>query len=215
MHVSGLARIPLLVCSVLALVAGGARAGVSVRVSAEDGTVYADARETGLFEPDLDTSLRSGLPARVRVDIVLYERRAALWDREVLRHSWRVSVLFDVLEERYTVLDDNDGVLLEVGDLAGVEEFVGGLELWPLCALADLDAGREHYVGVEFRIEPLSVEEVRDLERWLRGNVRQGARLSDVPGQLVGILRNQLGLGDRLERGRSAEFTPAALSPPD
>jgi hypothetical protein len=203
----------------VALVLGAAvcpaAAEVSLAVSAEDGTVYVDARATGLFGPDLDEALRSGLPARVRIELVLWERRSGIWDREVVRGSWGVSVLFDLLDETYSVLGAEGIPLMESGDLGEVEEFVAGVNLWPLCSLDVLDGGRRHYLGAKFGVEPLSVDEVRDLEHWLSGSVLQLDRLRDVPGQLVGILRSRLGLGERSERGRSADFVPLELPLPD
>jgi hypothetical protein len=205
-----------LLLALAALMAGPAvaRAAVDVAVSAEDGTVYVDARFTGAFDEDLDAALRSGLPARVAVELVLWEERTGLWDREAARGAWEVRVVFDVVEEVYRVFDERGGTLLEAVDLAGVEEFVAGIELWPLCDFEDIDPDRDHYLGLSLTIEPLTIDEVRDLERWLRGNVREGGRLRDVPGQLVGVLRSRLGLGTQTERGRSAEFRPAALPPP-
>lgn len=194
------------------LAPGAARAGVDVQVSEEDGTVYVDARANGLFEDDLDAALRSGLPARVAVEVVLVERRV-LFDREVVRADWEVSVVFDLLDARYRVFDAGHARLMDTADLAEVEDFVGGFELWPLCPVADLDEGRDHAVEVRFAVEPLSVEEVRDLERWLRGNVTDQSRLRDVPGQLVGMLRNRLGLGGHSERGHSDRFRPGDLGP--
>ena len=208
------------VCVLAALVMLGAlpsaaRADVDVAVSAEDGILYVDALVTGVFDEELDLALRSGLPARASVELVLWEERAGLWDREVVRDEWQVSVVFDVVDESYSVFDEGGQLLLETGDLAEVEVFVSGIDLLPFCALEEIDAGRSHYLGVRFTVEPLSVEEVRDLERWLRGNVREGGRLRDVPGQLVGVLRSRLGLGGQSERGRSREFLPERLPPPD
>ena len=210
-----LARLILFVALVLGAAVCPAAAEVSLAVSAEDGTVYVDARATGLFGPDLDEALRSGLPARVRIELVLWERRSGIWDREVVRGSWGVSVLFDLLDETYSVLGAEGIPLMESGDLGEVEEFVAGVNLWPLCSLDVLDGGRRHYLGAKFGVEPLSVDEVRDLEHWLSGSVLQRDRLRDVPGQLVGILRSRLGLGERSERGRSADFVPLELPLPD
>jgi hypothetical protein len=205
-----------ILCSlVFALVVPGSALGaVEVAVSAEDGILYVDAHFSEVFDDDLELALQSGLPARISIELVLWEERSGLWDREVLRDQWTVSVVFDVVAEDYAVFDVEGASLLESGELMEVEDFVSGIELWPLCELGELEAGRPHYLGVRLVIEPLSIEEVRDLERWLRGNVRQGATLRDVPGQLVGILRNRLGLGAQSERGRSPEFRPGELPPP-
>ena len=214
-EVHPVARLILFVALLLGVLVCQAMAEVSLAVSAEDGTVYVDARATGLFGPDLEEALRSGLPARVRIELVLWERRSGIWAREVVRGSWGVSVVFDLLDESYSVLDAGGDTILETGDLGEVEEFVAGVELWPLCSVDELEGSRRHYLGAKFGVEPLSVEEVRDLERWLSGSVRQRDRLRDVPGQLVGILRSRFGLGERSERGRSEDFIPLELPSPD
>jgi hypothetical protein len=200
----------------VAILARSASGAVQVAVSAEDGVVYVDARSTGLLDADIERSLRSGLPARVRIELAVWERRAGLWDRDLVREGWGVSVLFDLIDESYEVYDDTGELVLGTSELQEVEEFVAGVALWPVCTVDRLAADREHYVTAEFGVEPLSIEEVRDLEQWLRGNVRQGGRgLRDVPGQLVGILRSRIGLGERVERGRSRSFRAADLPNPD
>ncbi len=67
----------------------------------------------------------------------------------------------------------------------------------------------QYYVELQARLVLLEVEEIRDLEGWLRGGLR-GARGGDVVSSLsqsaVGVLKNMVGLGSRSICARSKTF---------
>lgn len=203
-----------LLCLVLA-VAFPAVVAAELEVEARtvDGQVLVDVRAPLLFDDDLERSLRSGLPARVRLVVELWNERTGLWDHFVLDHRSEIRVLYDVLDARYDVFDGG-GVLLastsERGEAARWVEEVDGL---PLCAIEDLHPEDRYYVSAAIRLQPMTVEEVRDLERWLRGSLEggdgQGSVLGRVSRQLFGVLKGRVGLGDRGLRGRSGDFRAA------
>ena len=193
----------------VALLVGVAHADdVRVAVSARDGQVRVDLRAESVFDDGVDRSLRSGLPARVGLAVELW-RDGTLWDDLVLEHRSEHRVLFDLLDERYDVIDDLGEVVLSTTSADSVARWLQRIEGLPLCAVEELDDERDHYVAVTIRLEPLTVAEVRDLERWLRGNLHAGGDrnlLERVSGQLLGVLKGRVGLGNRDVTGRSRDF---------
>lgn len=143
-------------------------------------------------------SLRSGLPSRVRHRVQVWQQRSTLWDRQVLERQRGFRVVFDLIEETYDLFDEA-GLLETNLDLPELEERLAEMPPAPLCELERLDEGDRYYVVVEIVVEPLSVEEVRDLERWLQGSLREGddGGLGRLPSQLLGVFKSRVGLGER------------------
>lgn len=186
---------------------------VAVDVRARDGEILVDFRATGIFDDDVERALRSGLPARVRLVVELWS--AAGWfDSFLLDHRSEHRVLFDVLDERYDVIDDAGEVVLRSPARREIADWLQRVEDLPLCLVEELDPDEKHYVAVKIRLEPLTLEEMRDLERWLRGNLgAEGdeSMLTRVSRQLFGVLKGRVGLGERDADGRSSSFFPADL----
>ena len=199
-----LVRVVLFALSLVATVAWAD--DVHVDVHGADGWLLVGARTDALLDDGVERSLRSGLPARVAVDVELYAARDAFWDRLRERARFEVRVLFDLLDERYDVIDETGALLLRTTDVDSMKGWVQRFEGFPLVALEDLDDDT-CYVVVSMRVEPLSVDEVRDLERWLQGNLREGeGLLGRLSTQVLGMLKGRVGLGDRRVDGRTSEF---------
>lgn len=189
---------------------------VRVDVTARDGQLHVDVRADEVFDDGVERALRSGLPARVTLAVELW-RDGTLWDDFVLEHRSEQRVLYDLLDERFDVIDEFGDVLLRTASADTIARWLEEIDDLPLCSLDDLDRDRSHYVAVSIRLEPLTVEEVRDLERWLSGNLRTAGddgMLERVSRQLFGVLKGRVGLGDRDAEGRSDDFRPRDVSGP-
>lgn len=201
-----------LLCLALVVATPVAASELEVEARAVDGQVLVDVHAGSLFDDDLERSLRSGLPARVRLVVELWNERAALWDHFVLDHRSEVRVLYDVLDARYDVFDGGGALLASTAERDEAARWVEEVEGLPLCAVDALDPDERYYVSAEVRLQPMTVEEVRDLERWLRGSLEggdgEGSVLGRVSRQLFGVLKGRVGLGDRGLRGRSDDFRP-------
>lgn len=181
---------------------------VDVKVESRDGELLVDLRVDGLFDEDVERALRSGLPARVGLAVELWAD-GGLWDHFVLDHRSDHRVVFDLLDESYDVVDDRGDFVLREATRDQVADWLQRIDDLPLCLLEDLESGRNHYVAVEVHLAPLTLEEMRDLERWLRGSLRRDedeSMLGRVSRQLFGVLKGRVGLGDRDVDGRSEHF---------
>lgn len=203
----------LLLLALTCVVVSAQADDLQIDVHAVEGELRIDLRAQDVLDDDVERALRSGLPARVRLTVELWNASGWL-DRFVLDHRSEHRVLFDLLDERYDVIDDRGEVVFRSTRRREIEDWIERLDDLPLCFLDDLETDDGYYVAVEFRVEPLTLEEVRDLERWLRGNLSADAdesMLSRVSRQLFGVLKGRVGLGDREVRGRSKRFEPGAL----
>jgi hypothetical protein len=199
---------------ILGAFASHARAeGVEVRVFADEELLLVDYSADEVLDAATRRALRQGLPARVRARVQLWRPRPGLWDRLVLEAEVEHRIVFDLLEDRYEVFEGDNPVLI-TESIREVEDLLRSTSRLPLCDLAELDAGRMHHVLVEVRVEPLSEEEMRDLERWLDGGMRGHGDRSALSKQIFSMVKGRLGLADRERSGRSRGFEPGRLPPP-
>jgi hypothetical protein len=163
-------------------------------------------RAQGLLgDPGLRDALRSGLPLRIRFRVELWEK--SLFDRLVGTHRAALAVLQDPLDGAYTL--DNGRAEQRFRSLAEVE---GAVEGAFAASLHPTRRGRFYYIAV-LEIETLSLSDLEELQRWLRGEARPAVEGRRSVGRAVesGLRRavvRVIGLPTRKYEARSATFSP-------
>jgi hypothetical protein len=79
---------------------------------------------------------------------------------------------------------------------------------------AELEDGSTYYVAVEMAVQPLTVEEFRELDGWISGRIHgEGAEREGggVSGAFFGFLIDLAGFGDKILEAETPGFRPAAL----
>lgn len=150
-------------------------------------------------DQELTQALHSGLPLRIQVRAELW--RDGFFDSQRGEADWRASVIYDPLERRYRVAVGEGGTVETALDsLPGVARH---LEEGFAPALRPLERGRYYYLGTA-EVRTLSLDDLDDLERWLRGDVdptsreEDGREVSNVVGRGVRrVLVRMLGLPSR------------------
>lgn len=202
-----------MVSSALSSTAQADEVDIAVSVASNGDWLVVDFRCRELFDDEVREALGSGLPARVTLGIELWQDRSTLWDRHVETLSLSYRVLFDVLQERYEVYDDAGEFVTASDSLEVIETFVGSERGFEVRDLEEFDGDSEYFVSVTAELQPLSVREVRDLEQWIRGSLgRERGGLSGISEHLLGILKNQVGMGERRGQARCATFRRDGLT---
>ena len=189
----------------------------AVSLSAQEGVpplglaVAPGTGELTLFLGDFieDGSLRnalvSGLPVRVRVVAELW--RDGLFDSERGRGEWRATVVYDPLGRTYRVGSTSSPEERVVPSLSEVTRVLQESLTIPL---SPVDGGRYYYLG-RVEVETLSLSDLEELGRWLRGDLAPVvAGEEDVEGAVAkGVRRlvvRVLGLPARRFRVRTPSF---------
>lgn len=151
----------------------------------------------------LSEAIHQGLPLRIHVDAELWRDR--LFDSEAGSAEWRATIVYDPVTLLYEVeLFGRPAARFE--NLAGVREH--------LQASFDLDlrpreAGRYYYLAV-VEMETLSLSDLEELRRWLRGDLADAAGETSSDGAVGrGVRRlfvRALGLPTRRVRLRTPAF---------
>ncbi len=160
----------------------------------------------GLLQDDaLEDAVRSGLPLRMRFRIELW--RDGFVDDLVAQAAWTVAVAFEPLEQHY---------------LAGVlpSDSLASFDTWSEAraavegpytpAMRAVGAGTYYYIGV-VEVETLSLSDLDELERWLRGELEPAVRGGRSVGGALGtglkrLLIRIIGLPARRHEARSRPF---------
>jgi len=174
-------------------------------VDQEDGSLEITIGD--LFQdPGLVRALHAGLPLRIQL-------RAELWkdgffDSQRGSGEWRASVLFDPLEGQYRVATGVAGAAeLSADSLhAVVEALQAGFSL----PLSPTERGKYYYLG-QVEMETLSLTDLGELQRWLRGDLAPAVRGERSPGTAVGrgvhrMVVRMLGIPARRYRMRTEAF---------
>ena len=159
-----------------------------------------------LADSELETAVRSGLPLRIRF-------RTEMWKDGVVddllgAEQWTTVLTFDPLQENYVVRTRSaTGSDRSFDDYRTARAAIEGSYL---VSLRPTGSGRFYFTGV-VTIETLSLSDLAELERWLKGEL-QPAVSGDrsLPGALgqgaKRLLMRVLSLPERRFEGRSNRF---------
>jgi len=169
----------------VALAQNDARLEVSLPARAVGGSEGPSfAPRSMLATRDLRDLLRSGFPARLHF-------RCELWRNERLNNTldaaveWDMVVRFDQLAKKYEVYRLVGEQAAQLGRLNTVEEAEALLEKPFRIMAPPMRRGRSYYYDSSVDVEVLSLSDLDEVERWLRGEVRPALRGDRNPGTAV------------------------------
>jgi hypothetical protein len=158
-----------------------------------------------LDDDALADAVRSGLPLRIDVRIELW--RDGFFDGLEGGEDWAAVLLFEPLERQYVVRPAT-GPARRFFDYARARN---AIESDYVLALAPRRAGRYYYTAT-LEIETLSLSDIEELERWLRGELGPAVSGERSIVNAMGegakrLLIRLLGLPSRRIEARSERFT--------
>jgi Domain of unknown function (DUF4390) len=156
-------------------------------------------------------AIRSGLPSTLTFTIEVWHQRTGWWDALEETREIQFRVLRDLLNDQYVVVTPE-----EVRRFPDLESLGDAVCRARREYLRPLDPDKSYYVVVNANLAPLSVEDLKELERWLQGTLRSGdeegsGRVAGISGTMVGLLLSMTGFGDETYRARSVRFVPREL----
>ena len=165
-----------------------------------------------LAEGALLDLMRNGFPARLHYRIERWEKGGWFDDIKAVA-EWDVVVRYEPLGRQYQVyrvLGPRTFNLGSFAEFAGAEAALGA----PFPAPVTLPRrGRRSYYNLVLDIEMLSLTELDEVERWLRGELKPAVRGKKNPGTAVSrgvrtVVVRLLGAEKRRYEARSGTFRP-------
>jgi hypothetical protein len=156
--------------------------------------------------------LHHGFPARLHYRLELWS--TAGWTDDLMdRVEWDVIVRFTPLDRRYTAAWIRGDRVTPLGTFAQLSEVEAVLER-PFRPPMRAPAGRRRvYYALALDVEMLSVNDLDEVERWLRGELRPAVRGERNPGTAItrglrSLVVGLLGRENRHYEVRSRTFVP-------
>lgn len=177
-----------------------AKEGPSIRAL----DVVSDTETKGLLE--------SGFPARLHYRVELWSA-GRVFDQLRDRVEWDVFVYYDALGKKYRVVKvERDGeAITSAGQFGSFEEMVKEVERSSRVPVrARAQRSRQYYIGV-LDVETMSLTDLDEVERWLRGELQPAVRGDRNPGTALGrgirrVFVRLLGAERRNLQARSRTF---------
>lgn len=168
--------------------------------------IFADNRLRELLE--------HGFPARLHQRLELWS--ASGWFNDLKqRTEWDLIVRFNPLDRQYTVVrfvgDDEPGTLL--GTFKQLSELEDALARPFQPPLRPPTRHERYYYNASLDVDMLSVNDLDEVQRWLRGEFRPAVRGERNPGTALGrgvqeLVVKLLGGAQRHYESRTSKFTP-------
>ena len=138
--------------------------------------------------------MRSGFPAAMSFRLELW-RVGGLFNELESSAQWNVLVRYDPYSREYLAVRRHGSALEDFGGFPTLEDAEAVLARPFAVMLRPKDSGTRYYYNVVADIEALSVSDLDELERWLRGELRPAVRGKRAPLPAI-----QRGLGTLLSR---------------
>jgi hypothetical protein len=202
------ARSAQLVCALLLAwsAPSAAQRRAQLDVTTPSATAPATVTTIGLFgDPDMRDLVRSGFPASLRFRLELW-RSGGLFNDLEGRQEWELIVQYDPSAQRYRVVRRQGGRLEDLGSFATLSTAQSLLERPLRVTLLPQREGGRYYYNLALDIEALSVSDMDQLERWLRG-VRGGTAATALGSGVRTLMLRMLGGEKRHYEKRSSTFT--------
>ena len=188
----------------LVLAAAPLAAQAPLTITTRDGAPLVRVR--GVLEDEaLEEAVRSGLPLRMQFRVELWRDR--LFDQLSGEARWSAAVAYEPLEGVFLVGEAGADSVVGYPDWAAAAE---ALERAYAPVIGPDRPGRYYYIAA-LAIETLSLSDLDELERWLRGELEPAVRGGGSVGGALGtgvkrILIRVLGLPARRYEARSDPF---------
>lgn len=206
--------------ALLCVLAGPAQAFklTSIRPARDAGrNLWVELRLEDPIEEAVEKSLRQGMPATLTLHVEMWRRRNGWFDR--MEHAVDASfrMHYDAWSDTWRLSRPGEP-MLNLGSLNQLELALSRTLALNVASLSRFRPDVPCYLVVTASLRPLDVEDVKEVELWLSGEVkeRRGSPfgfLTGIPVLIFDTAKSFAGFGDEHSRMISADFTPRMLPP--
>ncbi|HWZ58153.1 MAG TPA: DUF4390 domain-containing protein [Gemmatimonadaceae bacterium] len=129
--------------------------------------------------------LRSGFPARLRFHLELW-RKGSLFDQLLGSADWQIVVRYDPLTKRYRAARIKDNVVTVLGDFDQPPQLDSAIAQPYIVPLPPRDRQSRYYYTGTLDVEMISLNDLDEVERWLRGELSPAVRGQRNPSGVIG-----------------------------
>ena len=165
-----------------------------------------------LSDPETKSLLESGFPARLHFRVELWSA-GRVFDALTSSEEWDLFVYYEALGKKYRVVRvERDGeAITSAGQFNTFDDMIDEVERPQRVHIRPpAQRSRQYYIGV-LDVESLSLTDLDEVERWLRGELQPAVRGDGNPGTALGrgirrVFVRLLGAERRNLQARSRTF---------
>jgi hypothetical protein len=156
--------------------------------------------------------LHSGFPARLHYRLELWGA-SGFFDDLKRQLEWDVIVRYNPLKRRYTATRIEGEKVTALGSFDGLDPIEAELSQATQPALAVPDGHDKYYYNLVLDVQMISVSDLDEVERWLKGDLGPAVHGAKNPGTAIGqgakiFITKLLGGQDKHYEARSKVFRP-------
>jgi hypothetical protein len=165
-----------------------------------------------LSDPSMRDLLANGFPARLHYRLERWV--AGRWfDDLKAATEWDVILKYDVLSKRYQLARVVSNKAEPLGEYSAVDEANGAVEAPYKVPISLPKKGQRAYYNLLLDVETLSLSDLDEVQRWLRGEFKPAVRGKKNPGTALGrgvrtLVVRLLGGEKRHYEARTGTFRP-------
>lgn len=171
---------------------------------------------SGLLDDETRRSLESGVGVELVITIELWRKRRLWFGSLDASRTIEYSAWLDEHNRRFELHERGGGASRAFASVEELERFAGAPAVASVAALAKIAPESRHTLEVTLELQPLTLEAMRSIEWWMKGEPSRGGALpgSGVTRRLTSIAADLSGFGKRSASARSVEFRLAEIAPP-
>jgi hypothetical protein len=174
-------------------------------IGIESDSLCVDVSASGLFDKEVLRGLKKGMTAGVEYQVQVWEKRPNWFDVLAFERIFRMKVSFDSWERKFRLArPDREDVL---ADEQGIEQQCGTVSRLKIGPRTRLKADASYRLVVRVVFQPMSMENVQEIKRWLSGEAdnlnaksikTKKSPIKSAGDWMLGFLVNVSGFGDRI-----------------
>lgn len=199
---------------------------ITLHVSAKEGTYSYSRIEisrdslvfclkiNNLFNESIVEGLQKGMTTVLEYRIQLWKKRSLWFDKLITEDIIRFKISYDIWGKRYVVMRNK--LKPEALDIHGVRQVCQQLYEYALLSSQKLKTDKEYFLAVKVRLRPISIENYREIQRWLVGEakeidaevIKEPQKAGEKAGNwFLGMVLNLSGFGDKVINAKSDLFS--------
>jgi hypothetical protein len=165
-----------------------------------------------LGDHDIREMMHSGFPARLHYRLELWGA-AGFFDDLKRQTEWDVIVRYNPLKRRYTATKIEGERITALGSFDNLDPIEAVLSQATTPAFAVPDGHDKYYYNLVLDVQMLSVSDLDEVERWLKGDLGPAVHGDKNPGTAIGqgaktLITKLLGGQEKHYEARSKVFRP-------
>jgi hypothetical protein len=177
-----------------------------------DSNLVIDFRAEGIIDEAMIERLRSGFTSTMEFQIEIWKKRPFLFSQFIYQRSFQIKLAYDTWDNRYQIVSQDED--RKTSSIQRVREICSNYQKVIVCANEKIRINSNYFATVRLIIRPMSIENLEEIERALKGNKSQNEQVqkyhtpqASPKNRFLKFVLAVTGFGDLVLSSRNVEFS--------